>query len=404
MKQPWYNIPCVEYKNLCATVIGGGLAGTSVAYSMAKRGWRVKLIERNDRLSAEASGNDAAIISPLISHKNDIIGKFFLAGFLHTINRLNELKKHFNVKSDLCGVFELSSDKVKKNIEELVINKGVVEKLSAAQASEVIGHKLLNGVLHIKQGGWLSPVDFCRANIQAYKDNIEIILNLEAISLSEENNKWIVRGQDGNIICESDVVIIANSNDAGKFPQTDRLPLIPVRGQVTHVISDEIKTGKVLCYEGGYVIPAIDGVNYIGATYDKKNLKLNANSKDDNINLCNLNNIINTKSCRIVGAKAALRSTSPDRRPMIGTVADRESFLRDYADLKHGKANKNYPDGAYYKGLYVSTGFGSRGVTGCPIAGEIIAAMINNEPLPVDKKIIDAVNPARFIIRELKKG
>ncbi|MDA0782552.1 MAG: FAD-dependent 5-carboxymethylaminomethyl-2-thiouridine(34) oxidoreductase MnmC [Rickettsiales bacterium] len=394
----------MEYKNLCATVIGGGLAGTSVAYSMAKRGWRVKLIERNDGLAAEASGNEAAIISPLISHKNDIIGKFFLAGFLYTVNHLNELKKHFNVKSDLCGVFELSSDKVNKNIEELVINKELIEKLSAAQASEVIGHKLLDGVLHIKQGGWLSPVDFCRSNIQAYKDNVEIILNSEALSLYEGNNKWTVSSQDGNIICESDVVVIANSNDANKFSQTDRLPLTPVRGQVTHVISDEIRTGKVLCYEGGYVIPTIDGINYIGATYDKENLNLNVTSEDNDINTRNLNKIINAESCRIVGAKTALRSTSPDRRPMIGAVADRESFLKDYADLKHGKVNKNYPDGAYYKGLYVSTGFGSRGITGCPIAGEIIACMINNEPLPVDKKIIDAVNPARFIIRELKQG
>jgi tRNA 5-methylaminomethyl-2-thiouridine biosynthesis bifunctional protein len=406
MSEPWYNQPRIRYHRREAVVIGGGLAGTSVAFSLAKTGWKIKLIERQQKLANEASGNGVAIISSLISHKNDVIGEFFLQGFLYTLKHLGELTKQgANIKMDICGVLELSSANLNKNIADLSITSDLIEKITQSTASKIFGISLKSDALYIKNGGWISPVDLCNANIEAYKNNIEIIYNSEAINLHQQDNQWIVKSGVGDIIAKSEVVVIANANDANKFIQTSWLPLISVRGQVTHLENADIKINNVICYEGGYITPQINGINYVGATFARDNLNTNVLDEDNNMNICNLREImpVNFNSQKTLQGRAALRSTSPDRRPMLGAVADKESFFKDYADLRHGKTNAKYVDGKYHAGLYVATGFGSRGVTGCPIAGEVLAEMINNETLPLNKKIIDAINPARFLIRDLKR-
>ena len=43
----------------------------------------------------------------------------------------------------------------------------------------------------------------------------------------------------------------------------------------------------------------------------------------------------------------------------------------------------------------------SKGLTSCPLAGELLAAYICDEPLPVGRDIAEAVHPARFVIRDL---
>ncbi len=54
-----------------AIVVGGGLAGTSAARSLAQRGWQVQLIERHSQLAAEASGNPQGILYARLSAARD---------------------------------------------------------------------------------------------------------------------------------------------------------------------------------------------------------------------------------------------------------------------------------------------------------------------------------------------
>jgi tRNA 5-methylaminomethyl-2-thiouridine biosynthesis bifunctional protein len=405
MNQPWYELPLSKYDNKDVTIIGGGVAGTSIAYSLFQRGWKINLIDKNNNLASGASGNTAGIISPLLTHKSDVIGKFFLNGFKYSLKHLEYLQKlNTNILQNLCGLLEFSKLKVNKSIEELVVGNNLIEKLTNAQASEICMQDIKSKALFIKSAGWISPKGLCEANISLCNDNLNLILNKEVTELLKVNNKWIAKGKRGSVLTKSDVVIIANANDAKKFEQTNWLPLTPVRGQISYVESDEIFTNKVLCYDGGYITPKINGINYVGATFDKKNISTNVKAEDDYVNLSNLRNLLGGGLCKVVGSRAALRATSPDRRPIIGCVPNNEKFLSDYKDIKHGKANTKYPNAKHHDGLYVSTGFGSRGLTGAPIAGEILACIINNEPLPVEKEIVNAVNPARFIIRQLKKS
>jgi tRNA 5-methylaminomethyl-2-thiouridine biosynthesis bifunctional protein len=50
-------------------------------------------------------------------------------------------------------------------------------------------------------------------------------------------------------------------------------------------------------------------------------------------------------------------------------------------------------------GLYLLTGLGSRGLTSAALAGELIAAQIAGAPWPLEADLVDAVDPARLLLR-----
>ena len=55
-------------------------------------------------------------------------------------------------------------------------------------------------------------------------------------------------------------------------------------------------------------------------------------------------------------------------------------------------------------GLYINSGHGSRGLITAPLSGELIAAWLHNEPLPLPRSVAEACHPNRFMLRELIRG
>ncbi len=89
------------------------------------------------------------------------------------------------------------------------------------------------------------------------------------------------------------------------------------------------------------------------------------------------------------------RATAADRLPLIGAVplqpADNEAALPDQP--------RHWPRVA---GLFVASGFGSRGLTWAPLAGRLIAAWITDAPYPLPADLVDALDPARFATRQVR--
>ncbi len=57
--------------------------------------------------------------------------------------------------------------------------------------------------------------------------------------------------------------------------------------------------------------------------------------------------------------------------------------------------------GAYCRNLYVNVGHGSRGLTSTPLCAELLAAQITGEPRPLPRELVQALSPARFVLRDL---
>ncbi|MNE97448.1 tRNA 5-methylaminomethyl-2-thiouridine biosynthesis bifunctional protein MnmC [compost metagenome] len=55
-------------------------------------------------------------------------------------------------------------------------------------------------------------------------------------------------------------------------------------------------------------------------------------------------------------------------------------------------------------GLYINSGHGSRGLITAPLSGELLAAWLDAEPLPVPRDVAEACHPNRFALRLLIRG
>jgi len=99
--------------------------------------------------------------------------------------------------------------------------------------------------------------------------------------------------------------------------------------------------------------------------------------------------------------RAALRCTSPDYLPMCGAIVDREAFNDLYAPLGRDASLKLSQDAPEVTGLFVSTAHGSRGMVTAPLCGEVLASLLDKEPAPLPKPIMDAIHPSRFLIRDI---
>ena len=102
--------------------------------------------------------------------------------------------------------------------------------------------------------------------------------------------------------------------------------------------------------------------------------------------------------------RAAFRCTTPDYLPLIGPLAERKAFSAAYAVL--GKDARQVPDVAcpWLEGLYLNSAHGSRGLITAPLSGELLAAWIEGEPLPLPRKVAEACLPNRFLLREVVRG
>lgn len=388
--EPWYKIPEVNYPNKTVAIIGGGLAGTSCAFSFAKRGWQVTLIEKSKNLAAGASGNDVGIITPLISHESDIVGQFYLQGFHHTLSHIKELKEKFpELLWKQCGALEKTPAKLEKDI-----TKTSIKNLST---------KINDNSLFIEECAYTSPPQICAANINYYAENISVILDNEIQSIKYGGEQWHAIGKNNKTISQSDVLIVANANSIKQFEQTSWLAPCPVAGQITAIKSNNYNVDNILCYQGGYATPQINGNIYTGATFRRGDEIAQIEEVDNDENIKNLINNYNIEEYQVVSARASIRATLQDRRPAIGMVPDYHEFNNTYKSFQTHN-HKIYPDGKYINGLYISAGHGSRGLISCSIAGEIIAAMANNQAPFVTTQMAKSINPARFIIRTLKRS
>jgi tRNA 5-methylaminomethyl-2-thiouridine biosynthesis bifunctional protein len=102
----------------------------------------------------------------------------------------------------------------------------------------------------------------------------------------------------------------------------------------------------------------------------------------------------------LLQSRASLRATTPDRTPIVGALPDAAAWLAQNASVAHGRAPAHNPTHA---GVYVFGGLGARGLTLAPLMGECLIASVFNELSLLSAHASEAINPARFLHRALKR-
>ncbi|WP_347901387.1 bifunctional tRNA (5-methylaminomethyl-2-thiouridine)(34)-methyltransferase MnmD/FAD-dependent 5-carboxymethylaminomethyl-2-thiouridine(34) oxidoreductase MnmC [Pseudomonas purpurea] len=410
--KPWFARPTPLVGERRALVIGAGLAGCASAASLAARGWQVSVMERHGELAQEASGNPQGVLYLKLSAHSTALSQMIISGFGYTRRLLEHLQR--GVDWDGCGVLQLAFNaKEAERQAQLAaaFPADLVHLLDQPQAQAKAGIELTHGGLFYPQGGWVHPPALCQW--QATHTHVQRLLHREALELRKVDDQW--QAWDGEtLLASAPVVILAGAAEIKRFAQSAELPLKRIRGQITRLpqTAQSQSLATVVCAEG-YVAPARLGEHTLGASFDFKSDDLTPTTAEHLGNLELLKEISTDLVSRLhaeqldpeqLQGRAAFRCTSPDYLPIVGPLADNQAFAQAYAALS--KDARQVPDVAcpWLDGLYVNSGHGSRGLITAPLSGELLAAWLDNEPLPLPRAVAEACHPNRFALRRLIRG
>ncbi len=408
-QKPWFARPPQSAGARSALVIGAGLAGCATAASLAQRGWQVTLLERHHGIAQEASGNPQGVLYLKLSAHHTTLSRLIVSGYGHTRRLLERLQK--GTDWDNCGVLQLAFD-AKETLRQAQLAAAfpsdLLLELDQAAAERKAGITLPSGGLFYPEAGWVNPPALCQ--LLSQQPNIHLHLHQEALELHREGDHWQAwNGQQ--LLASASVVVLASAAEIKGFTQAAQLPLKRIRGQISRLPATAASRAlsTVVCAEG-YVAPARLDEHTLGASFDFNSDDLTLSSADHLSNLQLLDEIspefadqLNTAmlDTDLLQGRAAFRCTSPDYLPVVGPLADASAFADTYAVLS--KDARKIPDTPcpWLEGLYINSGHGSRGLITAPLAGELIAAWLNDEPLPVSADVAQACHPNRFALRAL---
>jgi tRNA 5-methylaminomethyl-2-thiouridine biosynthesis bifunctional protein len=340
-----------------AVVVGAGLAGAAVCERLCARGWEVELYERHARPAQEASGNHAGTFHPIVTPDDSVFARLTRVAFLHSLRRWSGLE---NLRWDPCGVLQLARDAKEEASQRAALSAlglppEYAQYVSREEASAHAGVPVSAPGLWFPQAGWIQPRSLVHALLDACGNRLKAHYGKELSALPDAT------------------VILANSAEAPKLQAVPHLRLRRVRGQATYVRAEEIDAPHVVVLRGGMVLPPVDGVCVVGASYDIDDEDGAPRAESDAGNMERLQNILPGSSIpRKFENRVAFRSVTPDRLPVAGEIAP---------------------------GVYGAFAYGSRGLIWAALAAELLAARLEGEPLPLEGKLADAMDPLRFARR-----
>jgi tRNA 5-methylaminomethyl-2-thiouridine biosynthesis bifunctional protein len=424
IKVPWYvnqdtiNLPNTikSDKALHIAIIGGGLAGTGTANALAKRGCKVTLLERENALAQGASGNPQGMLYTKLSARMSKLNQFTLSSYLFALRYYQQWQQTYdinNLQKDFCGVLQLASSEKDKNIlsqlkTAFATHPQLVQFLNPEQASEIAGVTIDQPSCWFPQAGWISPTKVCETLTN--HDLITKQFQQHITDIVRKDHQWLLLDEQQQSILSADIVVIANSSDAKRFSVTKHLPLKSIRGQISLLPAntESAKLNTVICHEG-YITPAIHGRHSLGATYSLGDSDTDIRTADHQTNLDNLQQALPSLlsdenysgEASSLDGRASLRCSTLDYLPLVGPVHNHQQFITDYDKLRKNALMDSPQAGTYLPGLYLNVGHGSRGLTSTPLCSELLASMICSEPPPLPRVLTQALNPARFVIRNL---
>ncbi|MCP5075031.1 MAG: FAD-dependent oxidoreductase [Rhodobacteraceae bacterium] len=233
-----------------ALVVGGGAVGASIAYHLAKAGWKDVVLLERDELTSGSTWHAAGLLplfnmSYATTHIHDYSVKFY-----------KELEAETGLNAGFSVVGNLRMAQTKERMDEYMLygttaeSVGVpFEQLTPAQIKErwpLIRTEDLQGAIYHPTDGYINPADVTMAMAKgARQRGVEILRKRQVDSYEWTGSEWIVRGsimveKGGNLVAGEETfeihaehVVTATGNHAQRTAQQlgIKMPAIPVEHQ-----------------------------------------------------------------------------------------------------------------------------------------------------------------------------
>ncbi len=191
---------------------------------------------------------------------------------------------------------------------------------------------------------------------------------------------------------------MAGGVGAPRFAQFAWLPQHAARGQVSHLPADGSPSLPTVLFQIGYAMPEIDGIRLIGASTSYDDDEPEARATDHADNLARLRLTLPDFAAGVdpatVDGRVGFRPMSPDRLPIVGAVPE----------AGPAAANARLPTLPRQAGLWCLQGFGARGIVWSALMADLLVSQLEGEPLPLERDLVDALDPGRFLLRSVRRG
>jgi glycine oxidase len=367
-----------------AVVVGGGALGLACAWRAARRGVRVRVLER-DHPGAGASHVAAGMLAPVgeASWGEESLMRLGLAsargwpGFAAELASDSDLE----VGYEPCGALHVALDR--DEAEELRRRFELMDSLD-------LGVEWLRprGCRDLEPG--LAPS--CAAGVHAPEEAAvdprlllpaltaavercggQVLVEAEVTDVLTEGRRLVgVTTADGREHRAEQVVLAAGawSGSAPWLPPQARPPVRPVKGQILTLRGnpDQPVCQRIVASERVYLVPRPDGRLIVGATVEERGFDIQVTAGGIHELLREAYRALpDVAELELVETLAGLRPGTPDNAPLVGPGA--------------------------LDGLVLATGHYRNGILLMPISAEAVAALLAQDPLPPEAQV---AHPGRF--------
>lgn len=367
-----------------ALIVGAGIAGAAVAHALAARGWAITLVDAAATPPGGASSILAGTFHPLVARDDSRLARLARAGTLAALATWPASAPAAAFAT--CGVLQLAvregeAARHAAAIAALAFPPSFARVIDAREASALAGLPLSRGGTWFAGAGWARAPMLAAGMLDTLGDRIVRIASRRVARLSRSGDGWTLFDATGVAIAAAPVAILANGADAARLAPA--LALRALRGQATYLDARAISPPRAVVIGHGYALPPIDGVVVVGSSYDRDDARDAPSEDSHDGNLARWRRLFDRRDDEcpaVLGGGVGFRAVTPDRLPLVGAVPDSGG------------------------GLYAIGGFGSRGLTWSAIAGEALASIIEDEPLPLESDLVAAIDPARFALRAARRA
>ena len=391
-----------------AIVVGAGFAGLSVARALALRGWRVTVFDpdwRDDGTRPHAR-HVAAALTPVASRDDNIRARLSRAGSL----RAQAVWRHFPESVvTRCGAIQLQRDSgrivdLAQVVRTLAMNPAWIQYLTATQAADRAGVPITRPGIYFPTAMRVQP----QALLEALAATPGVTVRdgrVRALDWQDAGH-WLVRDEAGQTLATAQQVVLScGAHVRTILAESDLLAsgarvaaLHALGGEITMIPQDAVAGGPRCIIGGdGYVLPAMDGWCVTGSSYVHGAVAVDVTQEGARGNVRRAAGLLGQPELpeKLAANLAAKLEVSP--------AVNQLSHIEDSPDVAAlpgwGGWRAVLPGrlpaiGPIHRaqGLWVTTGYASRGLTWACLAADLIVAALEGEPLPLERDLLEAID------------
>ncbi|MCO5100179.1 MAG: FAD-dependent 5-carboxymethylaminomethyl-2-thiouridine(34) oxidoreductase MnmC [Burkholderiaceae bacterium] len=395
-----------EWPSNDVLVVGAGLAGAATAAGFARRGWKVQVVEAQPLAAAGGSGQPLAADHLHLSSDDNVLARLTRAG----LSARDWLADDATPAPDGKLVLDADDEQSQKRIamlKALRFPAEFVRHVDGTEASELAGIMLPRGALWLPRAHVEDPRALVRRWLAC--DAIALRTGTRVERLEPDDRGWRALGAGGGTIARAAIVVLANAADATRLGATSSIRMRAMHGQSTW-LARECLPGLRRAVSGlAWAAPAEDRI-LVGATFEAGDC-VEFTAQADASNLRRLARMLAAPPTGALAraddwaraarsASVGVRWSSADRIASIGAMPDEANAGIDAERLVHD-ARRPLPR---MPGMYGAFGFGARGVLWACLAARCLPALADGSPAPIEADLLRAIDPARFLRRNLRQG